>query len=319
MSFDLQSLTRAVEIHGKVSRLVVADVQGSGPRETGAAMLVWADGQSGTIGGGALEFDASKRARKSLNGDDWMHRYALGPGLGQCCGGNVTIVAENYDMVRIRSLDQNNILRRVSGTAAQPEIFRTSICQPDSGASRLSDQLLQGWFFEPVLKPDQPIWVYGAGHVGRALINILEPFPEIAITWVDTTPDRFPPDNGTGPDRLIAANMRESVRFAQPDAQHLVATFSHEIDLELCHAILSQPFNSAGLIGSVTKWRRFRKRLTELGHSDEQINRIQCPIGDTVLGKHPQAIAVGVAADILSKMGAKTARISNPGEVSYGR
>jgi xanthine dehydrogenase accessory factor len=82
-------------------------------------------------------------------------------------------------------------------------------------------------------------------------------------------------------------------------AEHLVLTFSHALDLELCHRLLKRGFRSCGLIGSATKWGRFRSRLKALGHSSEAVAQIRCPIGDPALGKHPQAIAVGVAADLL--------------------
>ena len=76
-------------------------------------------------------------------------------------------------------------------------------------------------------------------------------------------------------------------------------TFSHALDLELCHRLLKRGFRSLGLIGSATKWGRFRSRLKALGHEAQAVGRIQCPIGDPGLGKHPQAIAVGVVAEML--------------------
>jgi xanthine dehydrogenase accessory factor len=82
-------------------------------------------------------------------------------------------------------------------------------------------------------------------------------------------------------------------------AEHLVLTYSHALDLELCHRLLLRGFRTCGLIGSATKWGRFRSRLKALGHSVDAVARIQCPIGDPSLGKHPQAIAVGVVAALL--------------------
>ena len=90
------------------------------------------------------------------------------------------------------------------------------------------------------------------------------------------------------------------MRLAPAEAEHLVLTYSHALDLEICHRLLGHGFRAAGLIGSATKWARFRSRLAALGHAPEQVARIRCPIGDPALGKHPQAIAVGVAAEILS-------------------
>jgi xanthine dehydrogenase accessory factor len=86
---------------------------------------------------------------------------------------------------------------------------------------------------------------------------------------------------------------------APRDAHHLIVTYSHALDLDLCHAALSRGFASAGVIGSATKWARFRRRLAQLGHAPAAIDRIDCPIGDPRLGKHPQAIALGVAARLL--------------------
>jgi xanthine dehydrogenase accessory factor len=135
--------------------------------------------------------------------------------------------------------------------------------------------------------------------VGRAIVNVLAPWPGVAITWVDLGPDRFPAKVPTGVTMLPAAEPPALVRYAPGDADHLVLTRSHELDLQLCHALLRHGFASLGLIGSATKLARFRSRLAALGHTAAQISRIACPIGDPSLGKHPQAIAVGVAAALI--------------------
>ena len=99
MSFDRDALIERCTTHQRVARIVVAQVRGSAPREVGAAMMVWDTGQSGTIGGGALEFEAAIAAREMLaSGQDRVTRHALGPDLGQCCGGHVTLLTEVYDL-----------------------------------------------------------------------------------------------------------------------------------------------------------------------------------------------------------------------------
>ncbi|MBD3677389.1 MAG: XdhC family protein, partial [Rhodobacteraceae bacterium] len=133
-----------------------------------------------------------------------------------------------------------------------------------------------------------------------ALVSVFASLPEFEITWVDTGTDRFPEDIPAGVTRLVAANPAEAVRHAPIHAEHLVLTYSHALDLEICHRLLGHGFARAGLIGSATKWARFRTRLAALGHGPAQIAQIDCPIGDPSLGKHPQAIAVGVAARLLS-------------------
>ena len=85
MSFDLHHINAAIAAHGAVTRVVIADIKGSSPREIGASMLLWPGGQSGSIGGGALEYQASQAPQSGLR------RYPLGPELGQCCGGHVTL------------------------------------------------------------------------------------------------------------------------------------------------------------------------------------------------------------------------------------
>ncbi len=233
-------------------RISVARTRGSVPREAGAEMLVWADRTEGTIGGGALEWEAMKIARAMLeSGAEADERtFPLGPALGQCCGGAVTLRWDRAEAV------------------------------PPVGA---------------------PVWVWGAGHVGRAIVSVLAPLPEVALTWVDVSEDRFPV-GGPEVTRAVAAAPERLMAHAPREARHLVLTHSHEIDLALCHAGLTRGFAELGLIGSATKWARFRSRLAALGHSDAQISRIRCPIGQPEFGKHPQAIAVGVAARLLSTL-----------------
>jgi len=159
--------------------------------------------------------------------------------------------------------------------------------------------LVQGWLVEPVAEPTRQVWVWGAGHVGRALVAVLAPLPGVAVTWVDVAAQRFPARVPEGVTVLPAADPAVLADHAPEGAEHLVLTFSHALDLELCHRLLLRGFRSCGLIGSATKRARFQARLGALGHSRAAIGRIGCPIGDPALGKHPQAIAVGVAAEFL--------------------
>ncbi len=296
MGFDLTALRAAVAAHGRVVRIVVASVQGSTPREVGAAMLVWADGQSGTIGGGTLEFEAVGTARSGVLG---LSRHALGPDLGQCCGGAVQVLSEAYDAQAVARLTGDVVARSVTGAAEMPLSVRRLMAEARGQGVRPPSRLIAGWMVEPVARAERPLWVWGAGHVGRALVDVLAPLPDLAITWVDTGFDRFPADVAEDVTVLPAANPADLVRHAPAGAEHLIVTYSHALDLELCHRLLSHGFDFAGLIGSATKWARFRSRLAALGHGPEQIARITCPIGDPSLGKHPRAIALGVGAALL--------------------
>lgn len=234
-------------------RVSVTATRGSAPREAGAAMLVTRDGTLGTIGGGALEWEAMAQARRILAGEaePGERVVALGPGLGQCCGGSVTLRFEPAD-----------------GLEA-PEAV--------------------------------PVWVWGAGHVGRALAAVLPPLPGVAMTWVDTAAERFPEAVPDGVARLVAADPARAMSHAPVAARHMILTYSHDLDLALCDAALRRGFAGCGVIGSATKWARFRSRLRAMGHPDAEISRIHCPIGDPSLGKHPHAIAVGVAQRLLKE------------------
>lgn len=230
----------------------VAATRGSAPRDAGTSMRVFADHIEGTIGGGALEWDAIRSAREML---ETGNRHAtrtmpLGPDLGQCCGGSVTLE-----------------FSREPATVAQ------------TGPA---------------------LWIWGAGHVGRAIAGVMAPLQDRQITLIDTTPQRMPDALPAGVSPLVAADPLRVVAHAPRTGDHLIVTYSHDLDLALCDALLRHGFASAGLIGSATKWVRFRTRLTAMGHTSAQISRIACPIGDPSLGKHPQAIAVGVVAALIS-------------------
>lgn len=316
MSFDREALTRAVADHGAVARVVVAEVKGSAPREVGASMLVWAGDQSGTIGGGALEYEAAARARAMLAdvGGDRVDRMPLGPALNQCCGGAVVVLSEVWDADRLATLDEAKVIARpLPGTTGEmPLAVRRILNRARGEGFRPVPRMTHGWMVEPVTEAAREIWIWGAGHVGRALVSVLAPLPGMHLTWIDTDAARFPviPE---GVVRKTAANPADLVPEAPAHAEHLILTFSHAFDLEICHRLLGHGFGTVGLIGSATKWARFRSRLKALGHAGAQIDRIRCPIGDPGLGKHPQAIAVGVSADLLKDRTAQNSQKERAG------
>jgi xanthine dehydrogenase accessory factor len=302
MSFDVAALETAISVHGAVARVVVAETRGSVPREVGAAMVVWADGQSGTIGGGALEWEAAARARAVLaGGADRIDRIALGPGVGQCCGGAVTLLTERWDEARLRQVGGAVAARPVPGRPeTQPLSVRRRLQAARGEGQAPAPGLVEGWMVEPVSGARREVWIWGAGHVGRAIVGVLAPLPDIAVIWIDTDAARFPDAIPEGVTRLVTADPAAAAAHAPLAAEHYVLTYSHALDLALCHALLTRGFARCGLIGSATKRARFRRRLAELGHAENAIARIRCPIGDPALGKHPQAIAVGVATELLA-------------------
>ncbi len=229
----------------------IVDSRGSAPRDAGTAMFVCAEAFEGTIGGGALEHMAIRTARTMLRSGQTTHREVvpLGPGLGQCCGGSVTL---EFEAVMARESD-----------------------------------------------PAVPVFVWGAGHVGRAIAQVLGHHPAFQLTLVDTMKDRVPQPLPAAVTLMPVTDMARLARQLDVAAHHLVLTYSHDVDLALCDALLKRPRLSLGLIGSQSKWARFRKRLEDLGHPVADVDQIICPIGNRSLGKEPQSIAIGVAAQLI--------------------
>lgn len=301
MSFDRNLLEKSVAAHGAVVRVLVANTKGSAPRDAGATMLLWQGGQSGTIGGGALEHQASLHAREMLvNAKPVMHiTQPLGPNLGQCCGGNVTLVLERFTEENLPAENEFIFARAIDADApaAIPALLQRRI--EAAKDTPIAPILTADWLAETLLPLPTPVWIYGAGHVGRALARILAPLGGYDITLIDTGADRLPkhlPQNAT---TLTANNMADLVKHAPDNAHHYIMTMDHAFDLEICHQLLDRQFGFAGLIGSKTKWARFGNRLEQLGHTRRDISRITCPIGDPTLGKEPQTIAVGIAHALL--------------------
>lgn len=302
--FDIDLIDRAVTKRGSVVRVVIGGFEGSTPRETGASMLVWPGGQDGTIGGGALELAAVGTAQGMLvdRTASMVRRIPLGPALGQCCGGHVTLVFELFDAGAVAAA----AALRASGSVAfvrdveawGHDMAKARARRAARSGERVKIGLVDGCMVEPFAEATMPVWIYGAGHVGRAIVRMCEGLP-LAVTWVDTARERYPDVMPVHVTPLVAARPGIIVRHAPDDAVHIVLTYSHALDLEICHAVLGGEFRHLGLIGSASKRARFRKRLADLQHSPAVIYRMCCPIGDRSLGKLPAAIALGVVQQIL--------------------
>jgi xanthine dehydrogenase accessory factor len=281
-------------------RVLIVEGKGSLPRPAGVSMLVFADRIEGTVGGGAMEWEAMREARAMIaSGAHFgrVMRLSLGPQLGQCCGGQVTMLLEPWgtDAPVLRP-----VLAQADATAPTT-LIRLASKYRTGKLLHPAPKLEGGWLFEPPQTQRAPVWIWGAGHIGRAVINVLAPLPDLELTWVDFAQDRFPPDIDPRVNPVIAADPANLIPRAPKDAHHLIVTHSHALDLDLCHGLLNHGFASVGMIGAVSKARRFASRLRELGHKDAQISRIACPVGDLTLGKHPQAIAIGIAAGLLKE------------------
>ena len=150
--------------------------------------------------------------------------------------------------------------------------------------------------------PRRPVWLFGAGHVGRALMLALAPLP-FDVTWVDERADAFPGAVPANVRSLHTTDPAGEVARAPDSALIVVMTHSHARDLSIVHAALAaRRFGYVGLIGSASKRARFARRLREAGVAQARVAELVCPIGlPTIASKHPAAIAAGVAVQLLER------------------
>ena len=292
--------------------ITILSVRGSAPREAGTRMIVTGDGSySGTIGGGQLEWEAIQLATGRLRAGATtlcLTDIALGPDLGQCCGGHVDIAIEIYRQADLSTIEHFATLEASGGFASETHFddasaHATRRIIEDADASGTAFATLDrktDRYRETFVDSRHPLFLFGAGHVGRALVLALAPLP-FRVTWVDGRPDAFPkamPQNTTA---VRAEKPASLIAEAPGGAFVLIMTHSHPIDLELCRAALARSdLTYVGLIGSDTKRARFLKRLAESGVGPEALGRLRCPIGmPGIEDKAPAVIAASVAADLL--------------------
>ncbi|HKR40174.1 MAG TPA: xanthine dehydrogenase accessory protein XdhC [Paraburkholderia sp.] len=326
---DLQQLLA----HGDAAVLVtVARVEGSAPREAGTKMIVTREAARHTIGGGHLEWKAIEIARQVLrDGMRTPHarrleRLALGPSLGQCCGGAVVLAFERLDVADLgwlatlarRLAAGASTVRSVSfrssrngtpegeGTAADPAMLsepEPGVEAPDCLLWETGGALL---LTETIAPNDFPVVLFGAGHVGAALVRVLGTLP-CRVLWVDERDAAFPTPEAfallNAPNVAIDANDApdEAVDTAPPGTSFIVMTHDHSRDLDLAERILRRgDFVFFGMIGSHTKRKQFEHRLAARGIDPLQIARMNCPLGvDGIVDKSPEVIAVSAAAQLL--------------------
>lgn len=330
MSGWIVPLRNALAAEGRTVLVTVAATRGSVPREAGAWMLVTAKQAQGTIGGGHLEFEALGIARDALMAGaagSWLVRFPLAARLGQCCGGIATVLFRCFDVAAASWLDA---LARCAGGDAQLALatpVAPGACAPTpialDGKAETSvpgevlaaaqallaqvdappivvDQDGTPWFVERFTGHDFHVVVFGNGHVGRALVQVLGAAP-CTVSWVDEREHDFPatvaPNVG-----IVATDVPEAeVRAAAPGSMFLVMTHSHALDFDLVAAILARrDFRYAGMIGSRPKRAQLERRLAARGFAAETIARLTCPIGiPEIRGREPGIIAIAVAAEIV--------------------
>ncbi len=265
---DLDELLNQLRQGARVVLVTVKQTQGSTPREVGAWMAVLSDVTMGTVGGGQLEWQAMAHARDLLAGLEIAprQRYPLGPRLGQCCGGVVDLSFERLD----GGLDEQALRARLGGR-------------------------------------HRPLAVFGAGHVGQALVRLARDLP-LSLTWIDSRDAPFPADVGVSVHCEHSDPPQAAVRDLPAGASVLVMTHSHAEDLEIVAACLERQRSQGdlsyiGLIGSDTKWASFRHRLLARGLTEQDLQRVTCPIGvPGVQGKQPAVVALAALAQVMQSI-----------------
>jgi xanthine dehydrogenase accessory factor len=292
----------------KAVLVTVAEAKGSTPRESGAKMLVRERDIVGSVGGGQLELLAIDEARRMMADKATrpsLMGYSLGPDLGQCCGGAVRLLLEPLSKTDRRWLTQWQSQVSGDGTrllATNSDGSKSWNEADDStdGAHVIEDG--KRWqVIETVRRRSRPVWLFGAGHVGRALAKVLAELP-FEVLWLDSRFDGFPAQIPAGVGHVVAPRLAEAVENAPAGTLFLVLTHSHQLDLDICDRVLRRgDFAFLGLIGSATKKARFLSALKGRGHAPAMLERLVCPIGlAQIPGKQPMAIAVATAAQLLA-------------------
>ncbi len=344
----LPALKAAIEAGRAATLVTIADARGSAPREAGVKMLVTMDVSIGTVGGGNLEHEAIRIARAMIEDSQTrclLRQFALGPSLGQCCGGNTKLLFDPFPAgmpmpawietltalagstapsVLASSLERAEPAKwvvtpdgavtsdgpaRASADIAHDGLdaalidqARTFFEQPGTVSAKLwrngSGEL---YFLERNVESRGDILLIGAGHVGKALAEVLSPLP-FTLTWADNRPEQFPDDIAAGIRIHCTPHLEQAVDAAAAGTIFLVMTYSHDLDYALCARVLKRgDFRYLGLIGSKTKRARFEKTMTDLGIDQTVIDRLVCPIGlPGIDSKQPTVIAVATAAQLLA-------------------
>lgn len=271
----LRAVAASWLVSGRRTVLVeVSDARGSAPRDSGTRMLVSLQHTAGTVGGGHLELKAIDAARALLQRSDTpggiqpieVH-YPLGPALGQCCGGAVTL--------RFAALDAAEIAR----WPVDPPRFHLQLY----GAGHVGRAIARA------LAPLDVVVDWIDERESEFPASFHDDLGAAEAPW----PDHIR--------KVCVDTVEAEVRVAPPGAFYLVLTHQHDLDLRISEAILRRgDFGFFGLIGSKTKRARFIHRFELRGIADDAIARMTCPIGlPGVTGKEPEVIAAAVVAQLL--------------------
>jgi len=288
--------------------VTVISISGSAPREVSAKIIITASQLFGTIGGGNLEHQATAIAREQIqtNQSQLIRQFPLGPSLGQCCGGLVNllfepIVASTDWIVKAHTLQlKGQEWVRVVATSGEQACFLLTNDSLTENKLKSLHQERNNYYTETVQKPEFELLLFGAGHVGKAVVKVLSEMP-VSIQWIDNRDQQFPATLSNNVEIICTDTPEAEIAAANPGTFFLVMTHDHGLDQQLSEHILKRhDFAYFGLIGSITKRRMFEKRMTRRGVLASQLDKMVCPIGiEGIRSKQPAAIAISVAAQLM--------------------
>jgi xanthine dehydrogenase accessory factor len=287
---DWTSQAREALRQGPAALVTILATEGSAPRGPGARMIVTEAGLAGSIGGGALEHQAMAQARAILTlapGSWRVQDYPLGPLLGQCCGGRVRLLVEHLETVpEVDGPFEVALSHRVERKPINGEAL-------DTIGARRSLPTAGARFLEAVESDSLPVYLFGAGHVGRAIVARAAGLP-LHFAWYDSRPEMA---QTSGVFLADEDEMVAGAAGAPEDAAVVIMTHDHALDYRLTTAALGGRAPFVGLIGSKTKRARFLSRLAAEGVDSA---RLTCPIGlPGIDGREPEVIAIATLAQLL--------------------
>lgn len=248
--------------------VTVQATRGSVPREKGAWMGVFAEGFVGSVGGGHLEFQALAEARQCLRGGagEAVKRYALGPSLGQCCGGEVHLCFE-----LVTALDGAALQQRLAPVRLPVALF---------GGGHVGSALVRVFGDLPL----QVHWIDSRDGIFPAQVP-----PNVSCEHSDPVHAAVA--------GLAAGSRVLIMSFSHAEDLDVVAAC-------LARQRLWGDLPFVGLIGSQSKWATFRHRLEARGYLPQELAQVTSPIGvPGIVGKAPEVIAVAVTAQLLQTWG----------------
>jgi xanthine dehydrogenase accessory factor len=293
-------ITKALEAGEPCALVSVLKVEGSAPREAGARLILSRRGFHGTIGGGALEWRALAEAQKKLERGRSLTitSHALGPELGQCCGGRVEVLTEIFDRTGLADARKLADAENSGAFATESCLCSDHVARSIVTGARSANDVMIEHFGET----RRPLYLFGAGHVGRALVLALAPLP-FAIRWIDSRPNAFPAATPANVEPVAAANPVNDLKAAPEGTFLLVMTHSHALDLAIVEqGLRDERFPYVGLIGSASKRARFLSRLRQAGIGEVRFSAFKCPIGvEGITSKEPAVIAAATVAELLAR------------------